>query len=409
MRINVSSGRLTDIYGQGFLYVDKTRFLRDWWFEGNTVTLITRPRRFGKSLLLSTVQSFFDPNFKDARKTDGTPLFEGLEVWNDDRMRALHGTVPVISLCTSGLQDVSGAGIRELLAYRVRIQYSNYKGILQSGKLNDVEKEQFLRYQSDGGGDKPEFAVLALCQFLWFVYGVKPIILMDEYDAPLTEAFVKGNLDDVVSALRTFYVAAFKDNDFMSKCLITGITRIAQKSLFSDFNSPEIDTMINSSYPTVLGYTQDDVKKLLEMAGLEDEIEKVRHVYDGYTVGAERHIYNPFSLNHFLKKRQLGRFWIDSSQNTLARDVIRNGSPQIQNVLADLLEGKTITTDLPVNLIYSNLYRQPASAFSMLFSAGFLKLVSKMIISEFPYKESYEVSIPNEEVRSFYSEIFTNV
>ena len=404
MLIDTSTSDFEQIYGHGFLYVDKTKFLIDWWKKGNKVTLITRPRRFGKSLLLSTVDRFFRPMYKDLVKEDGTPLFEGLDVWEDKKMRAVHGTVPVISMTLSGMKQGRPEEVVEAISRQIQMQYRMYTDILRSERLIDEEKAVFRDYIRTGSTKAPGYALQFLCQTLWLVYGTKPILLLDEYDTPLTESFVKGSFAEVMDELRSFFVTAFKDNDYFSKCLMTGITRIAQQSLFSDFNNPKIDTMLSSAYPTALGYTEGEVISLLEQAGRMDLFGLIKKRYDGYSIGTQNDIYNPFSLNHFLSNGDVGAYWVRSSENTLAREVIRNGISDIQEKVMALMEGQSISTELPADLNYKNLYSNPSSAFSLLFSAGFLKYVTKRQDQD-SFRVVYEVAIPNEEVRSFYKDV----
>ena len=411
MQINVSAQDFRKIYGEGYLYVDKTRFLIDWWKKGSDVTLMTRPRRFGKSLLLSTVKYFFDPAYRDGVKaTDGTPLFESLDVWKDEEMRAVHGTVPVIHMTLSGVKNGLPEETLFELNDQVQSAYTDHIQILESKKLYDQEKTSYLNYASGllpRDQTDPASEMIRLCQYLERVYGKKPVLLMDEYDTPLTEAFTGNTFSSVTDVMRKFLVKTFKDNDHFSKCLITGITRIAQQSLFSNFNNPKIDTMLDAAYPTALGYTREDVDNLLKAAGMEDKCQQVRAMYEGYTMGEEIEIYNPYSVNCFLDTRRFLSFWILSSENALARQVIRNGVTEIQENVMTLLQGGSIITELPTNLVYSSLYSTPASAFSLLFSAGFLKLKQKIRLNPgaVPEEYAYEVAIPNGEVTDFFRDV----
>lgn len=217
------------IYGRGNLYVDKTSFLKQWWEKGKTVTVMTRPRRFGKSLLLSTIERFFEPNYRNqVKKTDGTPLFEGLDVWKDDRMRALHGTVPVISMTLSGAKDGTSKGLIEQLKAQVSEQYFSHRYVLDSPKLRGPEKRRFRKYIETGCRKNPGVALSVLCQYLSAVCETEPILLLDEYDTPLTEALARRSFDEIADTMGSFFSSAYGNNPYYSKCLMTGITCIAQ-------------------------------------------------------------------------------------------------------------------------------------------------------------------------------------
>mgnify|MGYP002869159968 CR=1 FL=1 len=367
------------LYGQGCVYVDKTYFLKKWWKGVDSITLITRPRRFGKTLTLSMIKYFFSPLYKGVTKADGSPLFEGLKVWEDEEMRSLQGTVPVISMTLSGAKSGTKKEMEELLSKQVRSQCRCYRDTLRNnGLLVEDDKELIRRYANTDYYDNPSKVFLDLCTVLQSAYGTAPILLLDEYDTPLTEAFLKGTLQEVIDPLRSFFVQCYKDNTSFSKCVITGITRIAQQSLFSDFNNPCIDTMLNSDYPALMGYTEEEVKTLLKSMGREDSLQEVKDKYDGYSIAGKIDIYNPYSLNMCLANNAMKTYWISTSQSALPKAIITEGAADMKEAIANLLSGEGVWTILPTNLIYENLYQNKDAALSLLFSGGYLKSVDHL-------------------------------
>ena len=402
MRVSISASDLRDLYGEGFAYVDKTDFLKEWWFWGEKVTLLTRPRRFGKTLTLSMVNYFFNPLYKGVTKADGEPLFEGLRVWEEEDMRALQGTVPVLSMTLSGAKVGTKEEMGHVFSVQVRRMYLLYlDDLIETTRLSEAKKELVRGYAGQKELADPADALVSLCMLLQDAYGKAPILLLDEYDTPLTEAFLNGTLPEVINPLRSFFVQCYKDNPFFSKWLITGITRIAQQSLFSDFNNPCIDTMLRSDYPTLMGYTQEEVVSLLRQMGMENSLAEIGRMYDGYSIAGKGEFYNPFSVNHFLREKELGRYWIDSSGSSLPKAIISEGAADIKEAVANLLGGESVWTRLPLNLVYEDLYQETDAALSFLFFSGYLKVVGRKREEE-EDDFLYEVRIPNREVWLYY-------
>ena len=403
MRINTNTANFSRLYGQGNLYVDKTSFLKKWWEAPSNVTLITRPRRFGKTLTMSMIEYFFSPLYKDMKKEDGTALFDGLEGWNDPKMRLLHGAIPVISMSLSGMKEGTKEEMEKTLSAQVSSQCNTYWLALSKSSLLNAELLKELReYGIANSLPNPATAYLRLCQYLQLAFGEAPILLLDEYDTPLTEAFLRGTLSEVIAPLRSFFVQCYKDNKFFSKCLITGITRIAQQSLFSDFNNPDIDTMLESNYPALMGYTEEEVLSLLKQAGLEDRLQEVKKMYDGYSIAGTTDIYNPYSVNKYLAGQSPQNYWIGSSQSSLPKKIMTEGNTNIRHSIIQLINGEGVWTEIPTDLIYETLFTQEAAALSLLFFSGYLKAVDKKMVDG---DILYEVMIPNQEVLSYYKKI----
>ena len=408
MRVATSVSDFGRLYGAGGLYVDKTSFLQEWWYGIEDVTLITRPRRFGKTLTLSMIEHFFSPLYKGEKKRDGTPLFEGLAVWKDSQMRALQGTIPVISITISGVNDATAENIAETLSEQVMLRCDDYLSLIKNNPSVEKEEVDLIRSFSYASNLKSQaYALKRLCKVLAKAYQVAPILLMDEYDSPLTEAFLQGTLEETILPLQSFFTKSYKDNKYFSKCLITGITRIGQKSLFSGFNNPVIDTMLSSDYPTLMGYTQEEVESLLRQAALQDSLSDVKRMYDGYRIAEQWDIYNPYSINQFLSKKKLKNYWIDTSASVLPKQIITEGSYDIQQAVINLLNGEAVWTEIPTNLVYENLYTDKYAALSLLFFSGYLKAVEEKKIED-SNDYQYQVEIPNQEVRNYYRTTITN-
>ena len=376
-------------------------------------------------MTLSMVEYFFSPRYKGVTKRDGSPLFEDLAVWEDEEMRSLQGTVPVISITLSGAEDGSKEQIATVLSKQVQNQYVNYEEILiNSPLLSKSLKKVVSRFVEKEKLEDPPGAFVTLCKCLNKAFGKEPILLLDEYDTPYTEAFLKGSLPEVADTMSSFLVQCFKDNHDSSKSLLAGITRIGPRSLFSDFNNPVVDTMLDTDYPVVMGYTEEEVKHLLENAGLGTSFEEVKKMYGGYGVAWQKKVYsidgqkwlynvtihedvyNPYSVNKYLEKKKLGYYWNDKASSGIPKQIITGGSYVIREQVVKLLSGEDVWTVLPTNLVFEDLYTHKAAALSFLFFNGYLTAVAKKR-PEGEHRSLYKVKIPNKEVREYYRTTIT--
>ena len=284
-------------------------------------------------------------------------------------------------------------------------------------------KEYASRIAADCPVKEAQIAISVLSQFLYMHYQKRVILLLDEYDTPLTEAFTHNYFDSLVDFMRKFFTASFKDNKYMDKCLLTGITRFSQESLFSDFNNPYIDTLEKSEFPAIMGYTEEDVDMLLQSAGLMDQKANVQKWYNGYRIGDRTDIYNPYSINCFLDMREFAPYWVNTSRHTLARKVAHYGTANVKDAIVRLMQGESIQTSLTTGIVYDTLLAASDAAFSLFLAAGLLKIQSvrtenhaseyslplQMNWQSYGYagldQTIYELTVPNMEIRQLYNQI----
>ena len=381
-----------------YFYVDKTSFIKEWWDSGDAVTLITRPRRFGKTLTMSMVEQFF--SVKYVNRGD---LFEGLFIWQDEKYRALQGTYPVISLSFANVKEkdfkTSNFRIRQLLANL----YEKHSFLMESEKLSSAEKAYFNRMKSDMSEADAAMALYQLSDFLYRYYGNKVIILLDEYDTPMQEAYVEGYWKELTDFTRSIFNAAFKTNPYLERAIMTGITRISKESIFSDLNNLEVVTTTSDKYATTFGFTEEEVFSAMDEFGLQEK-EKVKFWYDGFVFGEHKDIYNPWSILNYMDKGKIGIYWANTSSNNLVGKLIREGSRNIKASFETLLQGEALITTFDEQIVYSQLDQSETAIWSLLLASGYLKVVSFTNYVETDNFEDYtdpqyELALTNLEVK----------
>jgi hypothetical protein len=385
-----------DLIRKGYFYVDKTDFIREWWESGDSVTLITRPRRFGKTLNMSMVEQFFSVDYAGQGE-----LFEGLSIWEHEEYRKIQGTYPVISLSFANVKekayDTTSYRIRQLLMK----QYEKASFLLDSEALSDTEKIYFKRMLLDMNEKDAPMALYNLSDFLYRYYGKKVIILLDEYDTPMQEAYVDGYWDDLVAFTRSLFNSTFKTNPWLERAIMTGITRVSKESIFSDLNNLEVVTTTSDKYATAFGFTEQEVFAALDECGLGSEKMQVKQWYDGFIFGSHKDIYNPWSILNFLDKKTYRTYWANTSSNSLVSKLIREGSSGIKKDFERLLKGETIWTPIDEQIVYNQLNGSVKAIWSLLLASGYLKVLQYEtydMIRETAQPE-YELALTNLEVK----------
>lgn len=329
-------------------YIDKTDFIREWWDYADEVTLITRPRRFGKTLNMSTVECFFSNKYKGRKD-----LFEGRKVWEDEELRTLQGTFPVIFMSFASVKPGRDAkagnetNISNIAELTVSIKkviadvYNEYAFIMDKDIYTENEREYFASVSDDMSDATAHTAVNRLCLYLEKYYGKKVIVLLDEYDTPMQEAWLKGFWDEAVGFFRSFFGPTFKTNNSLCRGLITGITRISKESIFSDLNHLKVVTTTSDEYATCFGFTEEEVFEALDSSGLGEHKAGVKKWYDGFVFGGCADIYNPWSIASFIKGRgRYEAYWANTSSNGLVSALIRTSNIEAKKPLRICLTGK---------------------------------------------------------------------
>ncbi len=378
-----------------YFYIDKTSFIKEWWESGDDVTLITRPRRFGKTLNMSMVEKFFSVDY--AGRGD---LFEGLSIWEEEKYQNLQGTYPVISLSFANIKETNYTATKERINQLLTNLFGKYSFLQNSELLTDADKRFFSRMQKEEIRDSDAtIAIYQLSDYLTRYYGKKPIILLDEYDTPMQEAYVNGFWDEMVAFTRSLFNSTFKTNPCMERGIMTGITRVSKESVFSDLNNLKVVTTTSSEYATSFGFTEEEVFVALDTCGFGEEKEKVKEWYDGFVFGKIRDIYNPWSILNFLDTGEYTTYWANTSSNSLVGKLIREGSSQVKTGFEALLRGESIICPIDEQIVYNQLNGSKAAIWSLLVASGYLKILSYEDMGKVGRRANYELTITNGEVR----------
>ncbi len=393
-----------------YFYIDKTSFIQEWWESGDDVTLITRPRRFGKTLNMSMVEQFF--SLKYAGRSD---LFENLSIWKDKapddktaagvyNYRQLQGTYPVISLSFANIKEVTYELTRKKICQMLTKLYASYAFILDSDLLYETDRDYFKRVSVDMDDSDATLALYQLSDFLHRFYGKKVIILLDEYGTPMQEAYVRGFWEELVAFTRSLFNAAFKTNPFLDRAIMTGITCISKESNFSDLNNLKVVTTTSDEYAASFGFTQEEVFAALREYNLDSERQDVRRWYDGFTFGDKTDIYNPWSVLNFLDKREFGTYWANISSNSLVGKLIREGNKNIKQSFEKLLNGESIKAPIDEQIVYNQLDGSQNATWSILLASGYLKTlqVDNTAMINGLGRMMYELTLTNVEVRMMF-------
>ena len=380
-------------------YVDKTDFIREWWESNDSVTLITRPRRFGKTLNMSMTEQFFSINY--AERSD---LFEGLSIWKNEKYRDLQGTYPVISLSFANIKERDYQTTRKKICQIIVELYTNYSFLLDSQKLKDGDRDFFQRISINMDDVDATMAIHYLCKYLYMYYGKKVIVLLDEYDTPMQEAYVDGYWDDLVAFTRSMFNSTFKTNPWLERGIMTGITRVSKESILSDLNNLEVVTTTSDKYATSFGFTEKEVFSALGECGLDSDKEEVKCWYDGFIFGSHKDIYNPWSILNYLDKRYFTTYWANTSSNSLVGKLLREGNRGIKEKFENLLRGEVIRTPIDEQIVYNQLDGSEKAVWSLLLASGYLKVLSydRMELLERGQKQMYELALTNYEVECMF-------
>ncbi len=383
--------RVNDIF-----YIDKTKFIKEWWESMDSVTLITRPRRFGKTLNMNMLEKFFSVNYADRGD-----LFEGLFIWREEKYRELQGTYPVINLSFANVKEPGYTGTRRSINRIIEDIYNKNLFLLESGLLSENEKAYFRSVTYDMEDDVAIWALHKMSDFLFRFYQKKVIILLDEYDTPMQEAYVNGYWSEMSAFTRSLFNSTFKTNPYLERAVMTGITRISKESIFSDLNNLEVVTTTSDKYSDCFGFTEEEVFAALKEYGLSYREQQIKDWYDGFSFGKRKDIYNPWSVINFLDKRKTACYWANTSSNSLVNKLIREGNPEVKKTFEHLLQGETIRMEIDEQIIYDQLSVKKNAIWSLLLASGYLKVKDyKAYTTEYGiWKEEYELELTNFETR----------
>ena len=366
-----------EVRTEHIFYIDKTDFIREWWEYSDKVTLITRPRRFGKTLNMSMTECFFSNRYADR-----SDLFEGLSIWEEKSpdgnytYRKLQGTFPVIFLSFANVKAASYEEMIFRITHVITELYNKNDYLLKGSLLNEKEQEYYHRIKPGMDTKLAVDAIRSMAGFMQRYYGKKVIILLDEYDTPMQDAWLSGYWEETVIFFSNLFNSTFKANEYLERGLITGITRIAKESIFTGMNNLDVITTTSNEYATSFGFTEKEVFTALEDAGLGAEKEKVKRWYDGFTFGSCTDIYNPWSIVSFIKKKgKYDTYWSNTSGNGLVNQLIQEGTPNLKQTMEDLLQGESFEAEIDEKIVFDQLNGSTDAVWSLLLATGYLKVL----------------------------------
>ena len=372
MIVSLGAQQFDRLRERGGLYVDKTAFIQEWWESGADVTLITRPRRFGKTLNMSMLECFFSNQY--AGRGD---LFEGLEIWKNEKYRQLQGTYPVICFSFAGVKAGNMKDMKAMVKIVIANLYGRYREILKSDKFDENDREAFRAVNEKMEDVKAQTAINMLCLFLQKYYEKEVLVLLDEYDTPMQEAWIGGYWEEAAGFFRSFFDNTFKTNSCLYHGIITGIIRISKESIFSDLNNLNVVTTTSEEYAVSFGFTEEEVFGILERVGLGEEKEQVKHWYDGFIFGSHTDIYNPWSITSFVKNNgKYSAYWVNTSSNGLLHSLVQTGKAEMKKTIETLIRGGSFQTMLDEQIVFNQLGSSETALWSFLLATGYLKDVA---------------------------------
>lgn len=380
-----------------YYYVDKTLMIRDFLDQRPMVSLYTRPRRFGKTLNMDMLRTFFERT-----EEDSSVYFRDKKIWQcGEHYRKYQGKYPVIFLTFKDVKFDTWADTFEKLQALLQTEYERHRELLDSDRLSEYEKKYFTR-MLEGRANEVELsaALEKLSKMLAEHYERAPIIIIDEYDTPIQEGYSKDFYEEIISFMRNLFSGAFKDNKNLSYGFLTGILRIAQESIFSGLNNLSVNSVMDEEYDQYFGFTAEEVEEMLSYYGVSEKEAELRDWYDGYRFGRAE-IYNPWSvINYVAKNCRPQAYWVSTGRNEALAYVLRQATDDITEKLYALVQGESILVRVDGNVVYPSLAEEPSNIYGLLLMAGYLKAMKKELQEDGSY--ICEASIPNREISAVY-------
>ena len=381
---------------KNYYYIDKTMYIKDIIDNSSKVILVTRPRRFGKTLNMSMLKYYFDCRQKDNRK-----LFNGLKIMEQgEKYTSKLGAYPVIylTLKDAGLMTYEMM-IMQLKTIMMELFYE-HKELLE-GEMSEGERTIFNKILSANATDVDLLNSLKMLSKIMYQYYDKPVmLLLDEYDVPLQNAYVEGYYDEAVKFFKTFYGVTFKDNPYLEKTVITGVSRVAKESIFSGANNFKVYTVLDNEFADDFGITEQEMDKVIEDFEVQDDKEEIKRWYDGYKIGEVEGIYNPWSILNYLTDRKLMPYWVNTSSNDLIKLILKN-SETVKEKIERLLKDEAIEVKIDLETVIVGIENNEDNIWGLMLGTGYLKVVETVNIAEGIYK----VKLPNYEIKLLFSQI----
>jgi hypothetical protein len=390
-------------------YVDKTLLIKDMIDSSNQIVLMTRPRRFGKTLNMSMLRYFFEK--KECRKhmfedVDTAYLFEDLKIWEQgEKYRNEQGQYPTIYLTLKNAKQNNWNDTYENLKAIISDEYRRHSYVLEGDYLNKSEQDKYKSVMNEEAQLVEYTNILKnLSEYLKRYFKKDCMIIIDEYDTPIQAGYLNGYFEDVIEFMKSMLVKGFKDNYSLKQGILTGIMKVAQESIFSDFNNPLVCTVLSNHLKTYFGFTEDEVEEMANNLGLSADLEMVKEWYNGYIFGQDTVIYNPWSIIKYMGMPEDGLkpYWVNTSGNQLIKEVLQLDMVEGKEVVQKLLKGEEVKKVIEENIVYQRIKTNPNAAWSFLLHAGYLKAYEKELVRN---RYIYKLEIPNNEVRSIYEDV----
>lgn len=393
-------------------YVDKSLLIKELIDCNDKIVLITRPRRFGKTLNMSMLKYFFEN--KECRRyemeeVDTAYLFEDLKIWNcGEKYREVQGKYPTIYLTLKNAKQTSWEPTFQNLKSIIANEYRRHKYLLEEHVLDVSEKEKFTRILELKASEIEYTDIfIDLSLYLKRYFKKDCLIIIDEYDTPIQSGYINGYFDKVIEFLKSMLVKGFKDNKALKQGILTGIMKVAQESIFSDFNNPSVNTVLSQKYKYCFGFTDKEVEEMANYLGLASDIEDIKKWYNGYIFGLDTVIYNPWSIIKYMAVPEDGLkpYWIDTSDNSVIKEVVQLDKVEGKEVVEKLIKGEEVKKIIEENIVYQRIKDNPNAAWSFLLHAGYLKAYER---EKSRNKFVYKIAIPNLEVQTIFEDMIIN-
>ena len=388
-----------DIIKDNYYYVDKSMLIEDILVNRAAVTLFTRPRRFGKTLNISMIKYFFDVRNKDENRK----LFEGLKIFGSEYMKE-QGKYPVIFVSLKDLRADTWEGTFENLKSFISDLYAEFEDMREIMNKRDKIKFDKIFYEEEKGDYETSLKLLS--NYIYKYYGKKAIILIDEYDAPIINAFDKGYYNEAINFFQIFYSSALKTNDSLKYGILTGITRIIKEGIFSGLNNLKVDTILNKKYSEYFGLLESEVIKMLDYFEMKYKIEEVKEWYNGYIFGDKR-VYNPWSIINYVDNGEIKAYWANVSGNTLLENMLDHAGEDVYTDLKRFTDGESIEKYISDGTTIKSLLSNDDEIWQLFLYSGYLTKAEKQA-ERIESKNTYNLKIPNREIRSYFGDLFLN-
>lgn len=398
--ISIGKQDFASLRENNYFFVDKSKFIKEWWENGDDITLITRPRRFGKTLNMSMLECFFSNKYE--KRGD---LFEGLSIWQEEKYKKIQGTYPVLALSFAAVKADNLKDAKQQIKQQISKIYAENRNLLKTDILSSQEKKAYEKMDASMKDDEAMDALNNISRYLFKTYHKKVVILLDEYDTPMQEAYLNGYWEQFTSFMRSLFNATFKTNPYLERAIMTGITRVSKESIFSDLNNLRVVTTTSELYADCFGFTEKEVFRSLEKFDMEAEKELVKNWYDGFTFGEYSDIYNPWSITNCLKERKIYPYWASTSSNGLVSRLIQSASVEVKEKMEDLIKKESICVNFDEQIVFDQIDKNENAIWSLLVASGYLK-VENVEYRGMLREPWYQLQITNLETLSMFQTMF---